>query len=89
MKLFYEDQPLWLPPGSVRALIVGSLTLCLAFVMVKYAFTKEDIPPTVEQLMASLLPALVLLIKDYINSRSSSNVQGVNGNGTELKQDAG
>jgi hypothetical protein len=72
-----RDQPLWLPPGSVRALLVLGLTAAIIGIMLKFAILKEDIPAGVLQVMQSLLPAIVLLIKDYISMRT--NGQSHNG----------
>jgi len=73
---FNKQTPLWLPPGTVRALVILGLTYALIFVILKFALLKEDVPPGVMQIMLSLLPALVLLIREYIGQRAKENGNG-------------
>jgi hypothetical protein len=68
---FNPDKPLWLPEGTVRALLVLGLTMSLIVIMGKFAILKEEPPAGVLQLMQALLPAIVLLIKDYMETRSN------------------
>jgi hypothetical protein len=70
-KWFSKENPLWVPQGTIRALLVLGLTWALIIIMLKFAVYKEEIPATVKELMASLLPAIVLLIKDYLSLRKS------------------
>lgn len=72
---FNPTQPLWLPPGTVRALLVLGLTWSVILIMAKFAVMQEDIPPGVKEVMMALLPAIVLLIKDYISIRSNGQSQ--------------
>ena len=69
---FNPDKPLWLPEGSVRGLLILGLTGAVIVVILKSVVLSTDIPLNVEKLLSALLPAIVLLIKDYINSRSGS-----------------
>lgn len=70
---FSIDQPLWLPEGSVRAILILILTGSVAGIMIKFAAYQEEIPTSVEKIMSALLPALVLLIDKYISSRAAQN----------------
>ena len=67
---FDPTQPLWLPPGTVRALLVLGLTWSVILIMGKFAVMQQDIPAGVKEVMMALLPAIVLLIKDYITIRN-------------------
>lgn len=67
---FNPDKPLWLPEGTVRALLVGGLTWALILILVRFTMFTEEIPQTVAGLLDKLLPALVLLIQGYINTRN-------------------
>ena len=69
---FSPDKPLWLPEGSVRGLLILGLTGAVIVVILKSVVLSTDIPLNVEKLLSALLPAIVLLIKDYINSRNGS-----------------
>ena len=73
---FNPDKPLWLPEGTVRALLVGGLTWALILILVRFSMFTQEIPESVANLLDKLLPALVLLIQGYINTRKD------NGNGS-------
>ena len=72
---FNPDKPLWLPEGTIRALLVGGLTWALILIIVRFSMFTQEIPQSVAGLLDKLLPALVLLIQGYINSRKDSNGQ--------------
>ena len=69
-KWFDKSKPLWLPDGTVRALLVLGLTWAVVVIMLKFAVYREEIPQSVEKIMMALLPAIVLLIERYITTRS-------------------
>lgn len=71
-KWFDKLQPLWLPQGSVRALLVISLTIAVVVVVLKSVAFGTDIPQNVSALLDKLLPAIVVLISQYINARNGS-----------------
>jgi hypothetical protein len=70
---FNPNEPLWLPKGTVRALLVLGLTWALIVVMLKFAILQQEIPASVEKVMMAMLPAIVLLVKDYISARNGKS----------------
>jgi hypothetical protein len=68
---FNDQNPLWLPPGSVRAVLVLGLTFTVVAILLKFAAYHEDIPPGMEKFMTGAITAIVLLIKDYITQRGN------------------
>lgn len=69
---FNPDKPLWLPEGTVRALLVGGLTWALILIIIRFSMFTQEIPQSVASLLDKLLPALVLLIQGYINNRNGN-----------------
>jgi len=69
-KWFDKAQPLWLPPGTVRAIVVLGLTYAIIVILFKSILMQQEIPSTVAQYIRELTPALVLIIKGYIDTRS-------------------
>ena len=78
---FDPTKPLWLPEGSVRAILILMLSGALAGIMIKFAAAHEEIPSSVEKIMMALLPALVLLIDKYISIRGAEKANGEKSNG--------
>lgn len=70
-KWFDKTKPLWLPEGTVRALIVLGLTYAIIVILFKAILMQQEIPSGVAQIVRELLPALVLIIKQYIDQRTS------------------
>ena len=68
---FNPKYPLWLPPGTIRALLVLILTSGFTFVFVRYAFVKEELPSSIEKIMTGVLIALIQLILEYIKLREA------------------
>lgn len=68
----HYDQPLWLPPGSIRAILVLGLTISLIMIMGKFAVMQQEIPAGVLEIMKMLLGPIVLLIDRYIQTRSQN-----------------
>lgn len=67
---FDKAQPLWLPPGTVRAIVVLGLTYAIIVILFKSIIMQQEIPSTVAQYIRELTPALVLIIKGYIDTRT-------------------
>lgn len=61
--------PLWLPAGSVRALVVLMITLTNCLLLAKFAVFREEMPETVFKIMMGTIPTNIMLIKDYIAAR--------------------
>jgi hypothetical protein len=80
-RCFDPTKPLWLPEGSVRAILILMLSGTLAGIMIKFAAAHEEIPSSVEKIMMALLPALVLLIDKYISTRATEKANGGKING--------
>lgn len=72
---FDKSQPLWLPQGTVRALVVLGLTYAIVVILLKSILLETDVPPGVAQYMRELTPAVVLIIKGYIDSRATETNQ--------------
>ena len=75
MQFFNDNQPLWLPAGTIRAVLVLSLTFTIIAILLKFAAYHEDIPPGMKEFMTGAITAIVLLIKDYINQRADEDVK--------------
>lgn len=68
-----KSKPLWMPEGSVRAILVlGSLLTVLIPVLV-FVFRKEDIPQSVKEVIIFIAGSTTGLIKDYITGRREEN----------------
>ena len=85
MSLLRNDTPLFLPPGTVRSLLVLGLTVMIMFVAMKSVTFHEDIPPLVADLLKATIPATVLLIERYITTRNDEEKRGLKEENTELK----
>lgn len=71
MSFFDNTQPLWLPKGSVRAILVLLMTVAIIFPVFKFVVFHEEIPQTVVQILSLLFGGLIGIVKDYFNSRST------------------
>jgi hypothetical protein len=80
MSFWNSEQPLGLPSGTVRAIIVLTLTFTNCALLMKFAVFKEEMPESVFKLMMATIPTNILLIKDYIASRIKEEDAGTNSN---------
>lgn len=62
--------PLGLPEGSVRAIILIALTSAIVIPVFVFMFRQTDIPPGINQFLTTLVVADIALIKDYLSHRS-------------------
>lgn len=65
-----QNEPLWLPRGSVRAIIVLGALFVVAFPVMIFVFRATDIPQGVKEIILFLAGGLIGLLKDYITQRS-------------------
>ena len=73
MSFFNPNEPLGMPKGSVTALLALFLVFPLALAMIVYTFGKNDIPPSVKDIMLVLVGVAGKVIGDYIASRKNGN----------------
>ena len=85
MQFFNDKQPLWLPAGTIRAILVLSLTFTIIAILLKFAAYHEDIPPGMKEFMTGAITAIVLLIKDYISQRGDEDVKQLKADIERLK----
>jgi hypothetical protein len=69
MKFFDHTQPLALPKGSVRALLVLLFGIAIVFPIFKFAAYHEDIPQTVKEIMLVLVGGLQAIVNKYFEIR--------------------
>lgn len=70
-----KQHPLWMPEGSVRAiLVIGSLLTVMIPVFV-FVFRGEnyDVPQGVKEIIIFVAGGSITLIKDYIVGRTKQN----------------
>lgn len=65
-------EPLGLPKGSVRAIILLALTAAVVIPVFVFMFRQTDIPPGIREFLTALVIADIGLIKDYLYNRSSA-----------------
>jgi len=75
------NEPLGLPRGSIRAILVLLAALTVIIPVFVYVFRGGEIPGTVKELVIFTAGGLMGLIKDYINYRVKANERDDNGNG--------
>ncbi len=68
--------PLWLPKGSVRAILVMILALPIPILLVRYGFYHEEIPQSVKEVILVLSGLIIQIIKEYFASRDSDSSTG-------------
>lgn len=64
-----NKNPLWLPKGSIRALIVLILVAPIPILLLRYGFYKEEIPLTVKDVVLVVMGYIFAMVKDYFASR--------------------
>ncbi len=65
-----SNEPLWLPRGSVRAIIVLGALFIVGFPVLIFVFRSADIPQGVKEIILFLAGGLIGLMKDYIVQRA-------------------
>lgn len=71
-----QSYPLWMPEGSVRAiLVIGALLTVLVPIFV-FVFRKEEIPQGVKEIVLFIAGGTISLIKDYITTRKNGSDHG-------------
>lgn len=75
---FDKTQPLGLPPGTVRAILVLMAMVGILYPVFQLVTWQGTLDPAVKDVLLVLLGALPGLVKDYIAMR---NVQTGNGDG--------
>jgi hypothetical protein len=66
-------EPLGLPKGSVRAIILVLLTLGITFPVFIFVFTHQEIPATVDKYLGTLMAGVILLIREYLGLRGKQD----------------
>lgn len=74
---FDKANPIWLPRGTVRAILVLIAMIAVVYPIFKLVTLGGTLDPAVKEIMLVLVGGLIGLVKDYITSRDSAN-----GNGT-------
>lgn len=72
--------PLWLPVGSVRAILVILMTLAIIVPVFKFVAFHEEIPQSVVTILSLLFGGLIGIVKDYFNLRSAETARRENAN---------
>lgn len=63
--------PLWMPKGSVRAIIVFVLILPVPILLLRYGFMHEEIPSSVKDVILVLTGFIFKIIEAYFTSRDT------------------
>ncbi len=67
---FNPNNPLWLPPGTVRAIIVLAFAAAVVIPLLKFAAYREEIPQTVKEVVLFMAGSLYPLIAKYMEVRA-------------------
>lgn len=68
-----KKHPLWMPEGSVRAVLVLGALLTVIVPVFVYVFKSEDIPQGVKEVVILIAGGSLSLIKDYITHKSKTD----------------
>lgn len=75
MTFFNPNNPLALPKGSVRAMLVILFGVAVVFPIFKFAVYQQEIPQTVKEIMLVLVGGLQPIIKSYFDVREKEDTR--------------